>query len=49
MDGIHDLGGKAGFGKVEAEEDEPYFHGLGIQSIFDGLNLRQHGSVSSCS
>ena len=23
MDGIHDLGGKAGFGKVEAEEDEP--------------------------
>ena len=26
MDGIHDLGGKAGFGKVEAEEDEPYFH-----------------------
>ena len=22
MDGIHDLGGKAGFGKVEAEEDE---------------------------
>ena len=26
MDGIHDLGGKAGFGKVEVEEDEPYFH-----------------------
>ena len=26
MDGIHDLGGKAGFGRVEAEEDEPYFH-----------------------
>ena len=26
MDGIHDLGGKAGFGKVETEKDEPYFH-----------------------
>ena len=26
MDGIHDLGGKAGFGTVEVEDDEPYFH-----------------------
>jgi nitrile hydratase subunit beta len=26
MDGIHDLGGVHGFGKVEAETDEPIFH-----------------------
>src|SRR5271169_2906804 len=26
MDGIHDLGGVAGFGPVEREADEPVFH-----------------------
>ena len=26
MDGIHDLGGRQGFGKVEPEVDEPVFH-----------------------
>jgi nitrile hydratase len=26
MDGIHDLGGMQGFGRVEREEDEPPFH-----------------------
>jgi nitrile hydratase len=26
MDGIHDLGGVDGFGRVEAECDEPVFH-----------------------
>ena len=26
MDGIHDMGGMHGFGKVEAEPDEPVFH-----------------------
>ena len=26
MDGIHDLGGMHGFGRVEREEDEPVFH-----------------------
>ena len=26
MDGIHDLGGKEGYGPVEVEESEPYFH-----------------------
>ncbi|MDR3420219.1 MAG: nitrile hydratase subunit beta [Xanthobacteraceae bacterium] len=26
MDGIHDMGGMHGFGKVEAEENEPVFH-----------------------
>jgi len=26
IDGIHDLGGMQGFGRVVAEEDEPFFH-----------------------
>ena len=26
MDGIHDLGGRQGFGPVEVEQDEPVFH-----------------------
>ena len=26
MDGIHDMGGMDGFGKVEAEPNEPTFH-----------------------
>ena len=26
MDGIHDMGGMHGFGKVEREKDEPVFH-----------------------
>ncbi|MGA8654082.1 MAG: nitrile hydratase subunit beta, partial [Xanthobacteraceae bacterium] len=26
MDGIHDMGGMHGFGKVEPEENEPVFH-----------------------
>ena len=26
MDGIHDLGGRQGFGRVKAERDEPPFH-----------------------
>ena len=26
MDGIHDMGGMHGFGKVEPEPDEPVFH-----------------------
>ena len=26
MNGVHDLGGKHGFGPVEREENEPYFH-----------------------
>jgi nitrile hydratase len=26
MDGIHDMGGMDGFGKVEVEQDEPVFH-----------------------
>ena len=26
MDGVHDLGGMQGFGRVEREEHEPAFH-----------------------
>ena len=26
MDGVHDLGGVNGFGRVEVEHDEPVFH-----------------------
>src|SRR5215470_7820530 len=26
MDGVHDLGGMHGFGRVEREQDEPVFH-----------------------
>ncbi len=42
MDGIHDLGGKQGFGAVEREVDEPLFHErwearvFGIQRLGDG-------------
>jgi nitrile hydratase subunit beta len=28
MDGVHDMGGMHGFGKVEPEENEPVFHAL---------------------
>ena len=27
MDGVHDMGGMDGFGKVEPEPNEPVFHG----------------------
>src|SRR5262245_23456265 len=26
MDGVHDMGGMDGFGKIEVEENEPVFH-----------------------
>jgi hypothetical protein len=26
MDGVHDMGGMDGFGKIEAEKNEPVFH-----------------------
>lgn len=37
MDGIHDLGGMAGFGPVEIEPDEPVFHECWEGRVF-GLN-----------
>lgn len=46
MDGIHDLGGKQGFGAVDREVDEPVFHErwesrvFGIQRLGDGGAVR---------
>jgi nitrile hydratase subunit beta len=37
MDGVHDLGGIAGFGAVEIEADEPTFHAEWERRVF-GLN-----------
>ena len=34
MDGIHDLGGKEGFGKIQIEEEEPYFHERWESAVF---------------
>jgi nitrile hydratase len=34
MDGIHDLGGKQGFGRVEREVDEPVFHERWEAAVF---------------
>lgn len=34
MDGIHDLGGKHGFGEVEREADEPVFHARWEAKVF---------------
>ncbi len=34
MDGVHDLGGKHGFGKVEREENEPAFHERWEATVF---------------
>lgn len=38
MDGIHDLGGLAGFGPVEVEPDEPVFHEAWERGAF-GANI----------
>jgi nitrile hydratase len=34
MDGIHDLGGKEGFGTIEREHDEPLFHARWEARVF---------------
>ncbi len=34
MDGIHDCGGMHGFGEIEREENEPYFHAEWERRIF---------------
>ncbi len=34
MDGIHDVGGMHGFGKVEREENEPFFHADWERRVF---------------
>ena len=41
MDGVHDLGGREGFGKLPLEENEPIFHHdwegrvVGIRSVHE--------------
>ncbi len=42
MDGIHDLGGMAGFGAIEVEQDEPTFHEA-WESLAFRLNLASIG------
>ena len=39
MDGIHDMGGMDGFGKVEPEPNEPVFHADWERHVFAMLNL----------
>lgn len=34
MDGIHDLGGKEGFGSIQVENNEPYFHDRWEAGVF---------------
>lgn len=50
MDGIHDLGGLDGFGRVEVERDEPVFHEDWERQAFRvsraaGLGLRYSGGA----
>ncbi|HTK99674.1 MAG TPA: nitrile hydratase subunit beta [Pseudomonadales bacterium] len=45
MDGIHDLGGKEGFGAVVREADEPVFHARWESRVF-GLNLVGAGGAA---
>src|SRR5688500_11588047 len=48
MDGIHDLGGRVGFGPVEVESDEPVFHeaweGRTLALAFAGLSAAGFGT-----
>jgi nitrile hydratase len=46
MDGIHDLGGKEGFGGIEYETDEPYFHARWEARVF-GLYLQRLGGAGN--
>jgi nitrile hydratase beta subunit len=42
MDGIHDMGGMDGFGKVETEANEPVFHG-----VWEGRVLAMNRAVGA--
>jgi len=44
MDGIHDMGGMHGFGRVEREADEPAFHHEWEKRVF-GMSLQAADSV----
>jgi len=46
MDGIHDLGGKQGFGSIEYEADEPRFHARWEARVF-GLYLLRLGGAGN--
>jgi nitrile hydratase len=46
MDGIHDLGGKEGFGRIEYEADEPVFHAHWEARVF-GLYLQRLGGAGN--
>ncbi len=46
MDGIHDLGGREGFGAVEYEADEPTFHAQWERRVF-GLYLQRLGGAGN--
>jgi len=46
MDGIHDLGGREGFGSIEYEADEPVFHARWEARVF-GMNLQRLGGAGN--
>lgn len=46
MDGIHDLGGKEGFGAIDYEVDEPVFHARWESRVF-GMYLQRLGGASN--
>ena len=45
MDGMHDLGGKQGFGAVSREANEPVFHARWESRVF-GMNLVGAGGAA---
>src|SRR5581483_1904081 len=45
MDGVHDLGGVAGFGPVEVERDEPVFHEDWERRVFRLSQAANRGGI----
>jgi nitrile hydratase len=41
MNGVHDVGGMHGFGRVQREENEPVFHAAWERSVFAITMVRQ--------
>lgn len=48
MDGIHDLGGKHGYGKVEREANEPVFHGRWEAAVFSFVAASIRAGALNC-
>lgn len=48
MDGIHDLGGKHGYGKVQREEEEPAFHGRWEAAVFSFVAASIRAGALNC-